>query len=101
MDVQQLVLLMGAGGGGAVLLALVNGLFKMLSGFAGREQQRNTDLATQRKEAIVDREKAEDERDEADRKRREAEEHVSILKRQVRELGAIPEERNPGNSSMT
>ena len=94
----------GTAGGSAFLMLLFKGIGKWLSGAAHREQVKNTSLATQRANAIAERiaaekdrdekvDKAEAERDTADEKRREAEEHVSILKRQVRELGAVPEER--------
>lgn len=94
---QLLVTLLGAGGGGAALVALINGLIKWLSGASHRERVRNTDLVTQRINAIEDRAKVEKERDDADDRRREAEEHVSILKRQIRELGAVPRERSETN----
>lgn len=94
---QQVATVLGAGGGGAVLLALVNGLFKWLSGASHRERLRNTNLATQRRDAIIDRDEAEKERDEADVKRREAEEHVSLLKRQLIENGIRPVERTNQN----
>lgn len=105
----------GTAGGSAFLMLLVKGMGKWLSGAAHREQVKNTSLAQQRTDAINERiaaqkdrdekvdkaekerdekvDKAEKERDLADEKRREAEEHVSILKRQVRELGATPLER--------
>lgn len=85
--------LMASGGGGAVLLALVTGLVKWLSGASHRERDRNTNLITQRRNAVEARDEAELERDVADRKRREAEEHVAILKRQLILLGATPLER--------
>jgi hypothetical protein len=94
----------GTAGGSAFLMLLIKGIGKWLSGTAHREQVKNTSLAQQRTDAIAERiaaekdrddkvDKAEKERDDADSKRREAEEHVSILKRQVRELGATPLER--------
>lgn len=94
----------GTAGGSAFLMLLIKGIGKWLSGAAHREQIKTTSLAQQRKDAISDRiaaekdrdekvDKAEAERDQADEKRREAEEHVSILKRQIIELGAIPRER--------
>jgi Flp pilus assembly protein TadB len=93
-DTAQLVVtVLGAGGGGAVLLALVNGIMKWLSGASHRERERNTDLAAQRTRAIEERDDAEQERDEEAKKRREAEEHVSLLKRQLIELGVTPVER--------
>lgn len=78
--------MVASGGGGAVLLAFVTGAFKWLSGMSGRERQKNTDLITLRREA-------DKERDEADDKRWKAEEHVAMLKSQLRELGVKPVER--------
>lgn len=95
MDPQLLATILGAGGGGAVLLALVNGIIKWLSGSSHRERERNTDLASQRTLAIEEREQALKERDEADKKRREAEEHVAILQRQLLLSGQWPLPRDP------
>lgn len=100
MDTPQLIAtIMGAGGGGAMLLALINGLFKWLSGASHRERERNTDLATQRRDAIEARDAAEKERDEADKKRREAEEHVAILQRQLLLAGFWPQPRDPNTET--
>lgn len=93
MTIEQIVALLGGTGAGAVLLALVNGIIKWLSGASARERQKNTDILSQRANAIKARDEAEKERDEADVKRREAEEHVSILKRQLLENGIDPLER--------
>ena len=100
MDAAQIVMLIGAGGGGAVLLALVKGVFDWLSGSAGRERDRDSGLVAQRTLAVERAEKAEaradrafEKRDEEADKRREAEEHVAILQFQIRALGAIPKER--------
>lgn len=93
MDAKEWATIMASGGGGAVVLAFVTGIIKWLSGASGRERQKNTDLNTQRRNAIKDRDNAEAERDKADDKRREAEEHVAMLKNQVRELGKVPVER--------
>lgn len=90
---QALVTMIGAGGGGAALLALVNGAFKWISGSTQRERNRQATLTAQRSLAIAERDEAEQERDEADKKRREAEEHVSILKRQLLENGLKPLDR--------
>jgi hypothetical protein len=105
---QALGTVIAACGGGAVLLAIVNGLFKLASGFTHRERVRNTNLELQRVKAVeerdtqvaaaqADRDKKVDEanaeRDTADKLRRQAEEHVAILKYQIRGLGAIPLER--------
>ena len=40
MDAQTLATLLGAGGGGAVLVALANGLVKWLTGATARERAR-------------------------------------------------------------
>lgn len=91
MDAAQLlVTILGAGGGGAALLALINGLLKWLSGSATRERDRNTDLIAQRRKAIEERQRAERERDKADRLRRSAEEYSSKLRRQLIEAGLEP-----------
>lgn len=101
---QALGTVIAACGGGAVLLAIVNGLFKIASGFTHRERVRNTNLELQRVKAVEERvavekdrdnkvDEANKERDTADRLRRQAEEHVAILKYQIRSLGAIPLER--------
>lgn len=92
-DAPLLVTILGAGGGGAVLLALVNGLIKWISGATHRERIRNTNIVEQRAKAIIARDEAEDERDQEARLRREAEEHVSILRRQLIENGFDPKER--------
>lgn len=81
---------LGAGSGGAALLALINGMFKWLSGAARREQIRNTTLSQQRAQAIKEKDDAETELELEILKRREAEEHVAKLQRQVILLGADP-----------
>lgn len=94
MDTPQLLVsILGAGGGGAALLALINGGLKWVSGSTQRERERQTTLSAQRRVAIEERDEAEAERDQADIRRREAEEHVSILKRQLLENGIKPAER--------
>lgn len=90
---EALLTFAGTAGGAAFLTLIFKGAAKWLSGAAHREQVRNTSLATQRAKAIKERDDAELERDTADERRREAEEHVSILKRQIRELGEEPRER--------
>ena len=100
MNADQIVTLLGAGGGGAFLVALINGIIKWLSGASAREQQKNTDLVTQRHDAVKSRIEAEQERDDEADKRREAEEHVSILKRQLLENGIMPRERAKHRSEL-
>lgn len=90
MDPQLLATVLSAGGGGAALLALINGLIKWLSGASAREREKNTDLSTQRANAIIERNKAVHERDVEAENRRKAEEHVAILKRQLILLGEKP-----------
>ena len=90
MDAQDLVTLIGAGGGGAVFLALINGVIKWLSGASSRERQKNTDLISQRRKAIEEKDRAEEERDDADRRRRIISEYASSLRRQLLENGLTP-----------
>jgi len=85
-----LVTILGAGGGGAALLALIKGAINWLSGASGRERDKNTNLISQRRTAIVDRDAAEKERDDADKKRRTAYEYASGLRRQLIENGIEP-----------
>lgn len=89
---QLAVALLGSAGGGAVLVALVNGLIKWISGASARERNRNTDLMAQRVKAIEERDGAYDERDQADLRRRQAYEYVSTLRRQLLENGLTPGE---------
>ena len=91
MDTPQLIVaILGAGGGGAALLAIVTGIIKWASGTSSRERVRATDLRTQRINAVRDRNKAEDDRDESDRRRRYAYEYASALRRQLTEAGIEP-----------
>jgi hypothetical protein len=66
-------------GTSGVLVIAANGLIKWLSGFSHRERVKNTNLNARAEKADI--------------KRREAEEHVSILKRQLLEAGLKPLER--------
>lgn len=93
MDGAQLIAtILGAGGGGAVLLALVNGLIKWLSGASGRERARNTSLEAQRAAAVKERDKASARADAAAVRRRQTEEYASRLRRQLIEAGLTPGE---------
>jgi hypothetical protein len=95
---QLLATIVGAGGGGAALLALVNGLIKWLSGASAREREKNTDLISQRRKAIEERDEAYDKLEGETTRRRDAEEHVSILKRQLLLAGLEPIERTKDNT---
>lgn len=88
---QVLVTVLGAGGGGAALLALINGLIKWLSGSSARERQRNTDLVSQRRNAIEERVEAFKDRDASDTNRRIMEEYASALRRTLLENGITPD----------
>lgn len=91
MDSAQLIAtVLGAGGGGAVLLALVNGLIKWITGAAGRERSRNTSLEAQRAAAIKERDQANDRADVAAVRARMTAEYASQLRRQLIEAGFTP-----------
>lgn len=72
-------------GASGVLLAIVQGLFKQVSGKARRQRAANATAESQRVKAI-------EQRDQADAKRRIIAEYASRLRRQLLELGATPEE---------
>lgn len=94
MDTPQLILaLLGTAGGSAALATFAKGIVSWLSGKAHRERARNTNLLSQNIKEIERREAAELETDVEAKKRREAEEHVSILKRQLILAGITPLER--------
>ena len=97
---QLLIAILGGGGGGAFLLAIVQGLFKWISGSSHRERIRNTDLISQRTAAIEERnqayearQKLSDEMDAIISALRSEQEYSSILRRQLREQGITPLER--------
>lgn len=91
MDTSQfLVTVIGAGGGGAALLALINGIIKWLTGAAAREKIRNTDLLSQRRHAVEERESAIKKADAEAARRRQAEEYASSLRRLLIENDIIP-----------
>ena len=96
MDTTQVVVaLLGSAGGGAFLVALVNGAVKYFNGTAGRERVRNITLKEQRNEAWAD---AERERERADREahnRRITEEYASQLRRDCTEHGMNVDELRP------
>lgn len=84
---QILVTVLGAGGGATVMVSVVNGIFKMITGRTERERRENSDMLTEKDNALLYAEKEV-------RRRREAEEYISILRRQLHEAGVIPKERN-------
>jgi pimeloyl-CoA synthetase len=98
--VQLLVTVVSSAGGSAVIIALINGVVKQISGKATRERRRNTDLATQRIKAIEERDAANTELDIETRKRRESEEYASRLRRQLFDAGITPLEPAPEQWSL-
>lgn len=91
---QALVAVLGAGGLGAALLALVNGLVKWLNGSYGRQRAKSADLVKQRDDAYARAQRAEDRADEADARadrealeRRRMSEYASELRRILIESG--------------
>ena len=87
---QLWVTILGAGGGGAILLAIIKAVVDFANGSAGREKQRNTDLVTQRNNAVRERDNANAAVDLEARKRRKTEEYASSLRRQLIENGLTP-----------
>lgn len=55
MTPEQLALILGAGGAGAIIVALINGAVKVVSGSASRERDRNTEALRQRINAVEER----------------------------------------------
>lgn len=91
MDTPQLILaLLGTAGGSAALATFSKGLVSWVSGKAGRERLRNSNLLAQNIREIERREKAEKELEDERDLRFEAEEHISKLQRQIHLLGAEP-----------
>lgn len=76
---KQVLTFLGTAGGSAFLLLIGKGIAKLFTGAAQRERVKTTSLVRRT-------ETAEQKRYEADIKRREAEEHVAILKSQIRGL---------------
>lgn len=98
MDASVIVAILGTGGVVTVLPLLINATKQLVSGAAHRERLRNTSLQTQAAKAIEAKEKS-DALVEIERtKRFEAEEHISILQKQVRDLGGVPLEREEATS---
>lgn len=96
MDNAQLIAtVMASGGGGAIILAIVNFAIKQASGAAGRERVRNTDLVMQRVKAVEERDAANRRANEADRARREALDEAAHYRRQLIAAGLEPVEFKP------
>lgn len=87
---QILLAILGAGTGGAALMALVNGCIKWLNGSAGRERTRNADLRTQRNEAWNDAERERARADREARNRNRVADYASGRRRDLIEHGVDP-----------
>ena len=99
MDSQTWATIFGAGGLGAILLALVKGVIDWLNGSHSRERDRNVDILTQRndawKERDAERKRANCERIRADtehRRRRQVAEYASHLRAVAIRGGIDPSE---------
>jgi len=85
MGPQEWALIIGALGGGSVLIGVLNNFFKWFTGRAGRERIRNTDL--------LKRADAADERADSEAaKRRMIQEYASRLRRHMYDEKLTPEE---------
>lgn len=99
MDSQTLIGIFGAGGAGAVLLALVRGLIERWNGAHDRELELNANAIRQRDDAWAERDRERDradrERDRADAEARHARimaEYASQLRAMLIERGASPDD---------
>ncbi|MBG6106627.1 hypothetical protein [Frigoribacterium sp. CG_9.8] len=92
MDVTQTVAsYLGTAGGAAVLVALISGIFKQLSGASGRERAKNTSLEEQRRNAVVERDEANDRADDEFNKRRIREQALARANLLLTQNGITPE----------
>lgn len=80
---QTLVSLAGIVGGTGALSLIGRGIYQQITGRAGRERARNTDLETQRRNAVQ-------ERDRYDTSRRKALEYASKLRGEMNEHNIDP-----------
>ena len=92
---QAVVALLGAGGLGAALLALVNGLIKWLNGSYGRQRSRSADLVVQRNDAYARAVEAEERAEGEALHRRRLAEYASELRRLLIEAGHDPRDLPP------
>lgn len=99
MTLETVVGLLGTGGGAVVLVALITGSFKVLTGRAGREREDNASAEGQRMQAVEDRDAANRRAVAAAHNTLRAYEYVSRLRRQILDLGHEPiEDPNPPTS---
>lgn len=92
MDTAQLLtVIIGTGGGASIVLALITGIGKWISGASGRERAKNNDLNSQRIDAVEERDQANLIASAVATELRKTEEYASRLRRQLYEAGIDPE----------
>ena len=115
MDSQTWAAIFGAGGFGAILLALVKGIMNWLNGSHGREKARNMDALAQRDDAWRERDHHRDRASAADaradrerargdaehRRRRQVSEYASTLRSELLARGVLPDELPPWPEHFT
>lgn len=87
MDPQTIALMLGAGGLGGFLTALIKGVNDWRTGEHAREKERNQSAIAQRDRAVKDRDAALQALDREAARRREIAEHASTLRRMLIERG--------------
>lgn len=92
LDAQTLAAIFGAGGIGAVLLAITKGTFDWINGSHAREKSRNADIAQQRNDAVARAQYLQDRLDRESAKRRIIAEHAGTLRVMLIESGAQVED---------
>lgn len=91
--------LITAAGSSIVLVALITGVFKMVTGRSAREREDNASAEVQRMQAVEDRDAANKRSVASARNTLRAYEYVSRLRRQILDLGHEPlEDPHPPTS---
>lgn len=99
MNLEGVVTAISAGGGGVVLVALITGIFKVITGRASREREDNASAETQRMRAVEERDKADKRAWLAESHSQHHREYVARLRRQLLEAGLEPiSDPNPPTS---
>jgi len=99
VNLEGVVSLITAAGSSIVLVALITGIFKMVTGRSAREREDNASAESQRMQAVEDRDAANKRANLADRHSRHSREYVARLRRQLLEAGFEPiSDPNPPTS---
>jgi flagellar biosynthesis/type III secretory pathway M-ring protein FliF/YscJ len=99
VNLEGVVNLITAGGGSIVLVALITGIFKVVTGRAGREREDNASAETQRVRAVEERNTADKRANLAESHSQHSREYVARLRRQLLEAGIEPlSDPNPPTS---